>query len=109
MSGGRTGEFEPPQRNDSIRRRILSLLAEGELSARQISVRAGIPEKEVRAHLPHIRKSISRGGGRFVVVPSECTRCGFVFRKRDRPARPGRCPVCRGESITEPRFSIEAG
>lgn len=106
---GRRGESGPPERSEPIRRSIVSLLSSGPLSARQISARAGIAEREVYAHLPHIRKSVSRFGGRFAVTPAECTRCGFRFRKRDRPDRPGRCPVCRGESITEPLFSIEAG
>lgn len=109
MASGRDRQSGPPERNESIRRSIVSLLREGPLSARQLSARAGIPEKEVYGHLPHIRKSVSRLMGRLVVTPAECTRCAFVFRKRDRPARPGRCPVCRGESITEPLFSIEEG
>lgn len=92
-----------------MRRRILSLLSERSLTARQISAQIGIPEKEVYAHLPHVRKSAERSGGRFRVTPAECNRCGYSFRKRDRPERPGRCPICRGESITEPLFAIERG
>lgn len=92
-----------------MRRRILSLLRERTLTARQISAQVGIPEKEVYAHLLHVRKSAERSGGRFRVTPAECTRCGFSFRKRDRLKRPGRCPLCRGESIAEPLFGVETG
>lgn len=98
--------FEPVDRKETLRRKIVSLLSEGALSARQISVRAGISEKEVYAHLPHVGKTVAQRGGRLIVAPAECRRCGFAFRKRERPARPGRCPVCRGESISEPRFSV---
>jgi predicted Zn-ribbon and HTH transcriptional regulator len=30
-----------------------------------------------------------------------------VFRKRDRLKAPGRCPVCKGESISDPSFRVE--
>jgi len=88
---------------------MISLLQGRSLTARQISAQVGIPEKEVCAHLPHVRKSAERSGGRFQVTPAECNRCGYSFRKRDRMEKPSRCPLCRGESITEPLFSVEAG
>ncbi|KRT74841.1 MAG: hypothetical protein XU12_C0001G0032 [Deltaproteobacteria bacterium CSP1-8] len=97
----------PPDRKETVRRRILSLLSGRPLSARQISAHAGIPEKEVCAHLPHVRKTVGQLGGRMTVTPAECNGCGFVFRKRERPSKPGRCPVCRGESISAPLFSVE--
>jgi hypothetical protein len=40
-------------------------------------------------------------------MPAVCKKCGFVFAKREKLKRPGKCPVCRGESIREPRFTIE--
>lgn len=107
MQGGRDASQGPPDRKETVRRRILSLLSERPLSAREISGRIGIPEREVYAHLPHVGRSAGRAGGRLAVTPAECRRCGFAFRKRDRLARPGRCPVCRGESISEPLFVVE--
>ncbi len=98
--------FEPVDRKMTLRRKIVSLLSEHPLSARQISARAGISEKEVYLHLPHVGKTVGQLGGRLVVTPAECNGCGFVFRKRERPTRPGKCPVCRGESISEPLFSL---
>ena len=97
----------PPDRKETVRRRILSLLSGRPLTARQISAHAGIPEKEVCAHLPHVKKTVGQLGGRMTVVPAECNGCGFAFRKRERPNKPGRCPVCRGESISAPLFSVE--
>ncbi len=91
---------------ETVRRRITDLLEERELCAREISIEAGIPEKAVYGHLEHIRRSLSRGPARLAVVFAECRKCGFVFAKRSRLTRPGKCPVCRGESITEPRFHI---
>jgi transcriptional regulator len=107
MQRGRDASQGPPERKETVRRRILALLSERPFSAREISGRIGIPEREVYAHLPHVDRSAGRAGGRLSVTPAECRRCGFAFRKRDRFAKPGRCPVCRGESISEPHFLVE--
>ena len=106
-----TGSEKPivlADRMETVRRRILSLLSGRPLTARQISAEVGIPEKEAYAHLPHVKRTVARLGGRLVVTPAECRQCGYVFRKRERPDRPGRCPVCRGESISEPLFAVLA-
>jgi len=96
----------PADRKDTVRRRILSLLSGRSLTARQISAQIGIPEREAYAHMHHVKRSAARLGGRLAVTPAECRKCGYVFRKRERPNRPGRCPVCRSESISEPRFAV---
>jgi predicted Zn-ribbon and HTH transcriptional regulator len=96
----------PADRKETVRRRILSLLSDHSLTARQISAEVGIPEREVYAHMPHVKRTVARLGGRLAVTPAECRQCGYVFRKRERPNRPGRCPVCRGESISEPLFAV---
>jgi len=97
---------ELPERNETVRRKILALLSDRPLTARQISAHVGIPEKEVVTHLPHIQKTVETLKGRLAVTPAECRQCGFVFRKRERPKKPGRCPICKGESISEPLFSF---
>jgi predicted Zn-ribbon and HTH transcriptional regulator len=97
----------PAEQHTTIRRRIIDRIAEGPLSARELSAEAGIPEKDVCRHLEHIRRSLQKEEGRLVVTPSICKKCGFIFRKRQRLQRPGKCPVCRGESITEPLFALE--
>jgi hypothetical protein len=96
----------PPSMHDTVRQEIIAALLEGPCSARELSAAVGIPEREVPAHLEHIRKSITSSGQRLVVIPSECKKCGFVFSKREKLKRPGKCPVCKGESIREPRFMI---
>lgn len=85
------------------------MLEEGPASARDISGRVHISEKEVRGHLEHIHKTLERSGRELVVTPAECTHCGFVFKKRDRLTKPGKCPVCRSESIREPLFEAVKG
>ncbi len=96
----------PVERFDTIRRRIVSLLSVHSGTARQISAELRIPEREVYDHLEHIRKTMHTGTHRLVVQPATCEKCGFVFRKRERLKRPGKCPICRSESITEPLFAV---
>jgi len=95
-----------PAAHDTVRQSIIQAIEGGLLSANEISGMVGIPEKEVAGHLEHIRISLHRTGRIFHVQPAECVKCGFVFEKRGRLTRPGKCPVCRSESIHAPRFSI---
>lgn len=97
----------PMEMHDTVRREITAALEQGERSARDLSREVGISEKEVYSHLEHIRKSMSAAGRHLAVTPAECRKCGFVFSKRERLKKPGKCPACRGESIHEPLFSIE--
>src|SRR4030067_1133308 len=97
----------PVERHETIRQQIIFLLKERPFSAKGISAEVRISEKEVYGHLEHIQKSIDVMECRLIVTPAECCKCGFVFKKRERLKKPGRCPVCRRESITKPRSSIE--
>ncbi len=97
----------PKERNETIRKQIISELDGQTFSAKEISGYVGVREKEVYEHLDHIRKTLERGEQKLTIHPAECKKCGFVFKKRERINKPGRCPMCRGESIEEPLFSIE--
>ncbi len=97
----------PSEEKETLRRRIRAFLEEGPHTAREISFAVRMREKDVEEHLERLRKSLHAEGRRLTQVPAECRACGFVFRKRDRLKAPGRCPVCRGESISDPSFRIE--
>ncbi len=102
----------PPVRGaagETVRRRILALLEKGPRTALEISSAVRIPEREVESHLGHLRRSLRGSGRRLSQAPAQCRGCGFLFRKRDRLRAPGRCPVCRGESIADPYFRVEGG
>ena len=88
----------------TLRKRIAETLATECLDALEISKLFGIKEKEVFDHLQHIVKSVH--AKRLIVEPASCKECGFSFRKRTRLSPPGRCPVCRSEHISPPRFRI---
>ena len=94
----------PADRHDTLRREIISLLMGQSLTAKELSERVGIGEKEVLEHLGHIKIALHGG---LVVIPALCLGCGFSFRKRERLKKPGRCPVCHSERIVEPAFSVD--
>jgi hypothetical protein len=96
----------PRPAGETLRRAIGELILGEPLSARDISVQAHITEKEVYGHLEHIRVSLHAYGSHLEVTPAECRSCGFVFAKRDRLTTPGKCPICRSETIFEPLFAI---
>ncbi|MFZ2920940.1 MAG: transcriptional regulator [Desulfosalsimonadaceae bacterium] len=77
---------------------------------RAISQRLCIREREVYVHLPHILRSVEEAGKKLVVIGLECLSCGFKFEGRkkemEKISKPGRCPKCRAERITTPRFAI---
>jgi transcriptional regulator len=87
----------------------MAFLQQRAVTALEISAAVRLPEREVYEHLEHIHRSLSRTGHPLVVIPSACRKCGFVFTKRDRMKRPGRCPVCRNEALEDPLFLIEEG
>jgi len=90
----------------TIRQAIKELLREQPLSALEISQSLSLPEKEVYDHLVHLARAPG-SGCRFRLTPAQCRKCGFVFAKRERLTSPSRCPLCRGQSIRRPRFSLE--
>lgn len=102
------GPFVPAERHETIRKEILSLLINQTLSAKDISVMVHISEKDVYEHLEHIERSTHKTGGHLNVIPAECLKCGFIFRKRERLKKPGKCPVCHEEKIREPLFGTRS-
>jgi hypothetical protein len=100
--------FVPDERQETVRKNIISVLEEQSLTAREVSGAVKISEKAVYEHLQHIQKTVSRRGLRLIITPSECKKCGFVFEKREKLTKPGKCPECRNEAIAEPVFSIKS-
>jgi hypothetical protein len=97
----------PGRREATLRQSMIVLLRQSPLSATEISAQVGLSEREVYGHLKHIRHSLHREAAALTVLPAKCRGCGFAFTKRDRLKRPGCCPLCRGQSISQPRYLIE--
>ena len=90
----------------TTRQHLLELLREGELTARELSQRAGISEKDVADHLRHLEHTLDQGPERLRTLAPHCIACGFVFEERRKHSRPSRCPRCKSERLSPPRFSV---
>jgi len=90
---------------ETTRQAIREFLSGGPRTLRDISQELRISEKDALGHLEHIARA--RVHGRLEMEPAECNSCGYVFKKRERLGKPGRCPVCRSESISQPRYYIK--
>jgi predicted Zn-ribbon and HTH transcriptional regulator len=96
----------PSERGRTIRDALAKALRTGWLSAQQLSSVVGISEKAVPGHLEHLRKSAKGAAERLEIEPSMCLKCDYVFEHRDRLTRPSRCPACKSERISPPRFRL---
>jgi len=92
--------------SQTLRRHMMALLCEQALDARELSQALGLKEKEVYEHLAHVQRSVASSGGKFMIAPSQCLLCGYVFENRRRLTRPSRCPQCKRSKIQNPSFRI---
>ena len=91
----------PEERNETIRQEILRLLECSELTIGELSKEIGQSEKELYDHLEHLL-----GFKSLVLIPAVCLKCGYIFEKREKIKKPGKCPKCRGTYIEAPMFTI---
>ena len=96
----------PRHAHQTSRERLREVLSTAPLSTRELSQLSHLSEDEVVTHLAHLRKSLKTKGNALEITPSHCLDCDFVFQKRDRLTRPGKCPVCRSTHLAAPRFSL---
>ncbi len=89
----------------TIRKVILEILRARDVTSRQLAEQLGIKEREVLEHLPHVQRSLGKKCS-LIVDPARCLHCDYVFKKRERLNRPGRCPVCRSENVVPPILGI---
>lgn len=102
-----TNEPAPPAAAEQTsRERLLQALSAEPVSVRVLSQQAQLTERDVIAHLEHLQKSLKTQRRRLLLTPASCQDCQFVFHKRDRLTRPGKCPVCRSTHVSEPLFSL---
>jgi len=99
-------QYMDQNKTRTIRQRIIDLLSEHQLTARELSQAIGIREREVYAHLPHVARSTAAQGKRLVVHPARCLACGYVFENRKRLTRPSRCPRCKRSHLQEPTYRV---
>ena len=95
------------ENQQTARQRIIMLLTEVEMSARDLSQAIGIREKEVVQHLVHVEKTLASQKKNLVIRPFHCHDSEYMFKERKRYTRPGRCPRCKGTHVETPIFIIE--
>lgn len=89
----------------TLRKRISEVLEREALDLKEIAKLFGMREREVLDHLKHLEKSSH--SQHLIAEPAYCMACGFSFKKRTRLNTPGRCPICKSEQISPPRFKID--
>ena len=78
------------------------------MSAKDLASKLGLPERDIEHHLYHVRKSLHRQPHQyFHMVFPICWDCQYEFKARTKMTRPSRCPQCKSEDISSPKFSIE--
>lgn len=97
----------------TTREKIIEILRASSrpLTVDEISCNLGsdIDPADIYEHLSHVSKTIrARSNGREILVmePPTCRKCGYVFRDLKKPRKPSKCPRCKSEWITPPRFLI---
>jgi transcriptional regulator len=96
------------EQSQTLRQQILAELVQSAATARDLSGRLGIPEKEVIPHLEHLQQSLRHSKEKFVVEPAVCLCCGYVFKDRKRLSKPSACPNCRKQHIEPPVFRVQS-
>jgi len=94
-------EIIPRERSETIRQELMHLLNGRHLPISALSREIRLSEKEIHSHLEQMQRT-----GILNIYPARCSGCGYVFEKRDRPKKPGKCPRCKGTHIEPPLFSI---
>ena len=88
------------------RQQIIALLRGRPWEAGALSRALGMSQRQVEAHLTHVRHSVETHGEQLMIEPAQCRDCGFAFAKRTRTTKPSRCPQCKSEHLAPPVFTI---
>ncbi|MEM1509447.1 MAG: hypothetical protein QW291_07295 [Thermofilaceae archaeon] len=87
---------------------LLSLTAKP-LDVKQIASALGIKPSEIKIiyeDLAHIARSLRGTSSILLMEPPSCLSCGYTFKDLNKPKRPSKCPKCKSERISNPRFII---
>ena len=99
--------METLDNRQTVRQEIIDLLISEKLTIRDLSQTVSLQEKEIVNHLRHIALSLQRQGKKLIISPYKCLTCGYVFEKRTRFTKPGRCPKCKNSHIRVAQFRIK--
>jgi transcriptional regulator len=77
-------------------------------TVKELSVELHVSEKELPTWLEKLDRSLKHQTCVLEVEPARCLACAFLFEERSRFTKPSRCPNCRSERISPPRFRCVA-
>ncbi len=89
----------------SLRERIIDLLMDNSLTAKEICNLLDLEPnrvKEVYSNIEKIAKIVRKKGLELMVMYPRCKNCGFEFSK----IKASKCPRCKSERIEDARFMI---
>lgn len=90
----------------TVRKELIEILSKEKMTIREMALHFHITTEEVAVDLRHIAKSIYPKQELKMELPV-CKTCGFEFKERTKLRPPSKCPRCKKEAITEPRFWIK--
>jgi predicted Zn-ribbon and HTH transcriptional regulator len=76
------------------------------MDLRELADALGLREADAAEHLEHAARSLRSQDRRLKITPAHCRQCGYVFRKRTRFTRPGRCPLCKSNRIQGALYTL---
>ncbi|MCX2818029.1 MAG: putative Zn-ribbon and HTH transcriptional regulator [Methanobacteriota archaeon] len=91
---------------ETTRRRIADHLRDEDATPSELAEALDLHLRSVYASLSHVSRSVEAGDERLLVVPPECSNCGFSGFD-DPLGRPSRCPSCKSERIEEPVLRLD--
>jgi predicted Zn-ribbon and HTH transcriptional regulator len=90
----------------TIRKDMIELLQAKKMTLRELCIRYRQTPKDMLNDILHVAKTIQPEMELRMEIPV-CRTCGYRYNDRSKITRPSRCPKCKKEDITEPRFWIE--
>ena len=87
----------------TLRQQIIALLRGRLWEAGELSRALGISQRQVEAHLTHVRHSVEAHGERLVIEPAQCRDCGFACAERSRTTT--QAPAAMASSTGRPNPS----
>lgn len=91
----------------TLRQEMVALMMQAPMDVRDMAAALDIHEAEAADHLEHIARSLKAQGRALLIKPAYCRECDYIYRKRQRFTRPGRCPHCKSTWIQGAVYFIE--
>lgn len=91
----------------TVRQGMVARMMQAPMDVRELAAALEIREADAADHLEHIARSLRAQGRSLQIKPAYCRECDYLFRKRQRFTRPGRCPHCKSTWVQGAVYFIE--